>query len=46
MKKYLKPCPFCGSKVELFHLYDGYHCAQCTCCACGTIHMRMERGAD
>ena len=38
----LKPCPFCGCKAELFHSYDGYHCVQCTCCACGTIHMRTE----
>ena len=38
----LKPCPFCGGKAELFHSYDGYHCVQCTCCACGTIHMRTE----
>ena len=41
----LKPCPFCGCKAELFHSYDGYHCVQCTCCACGTIHMRTESGA-
>ena len=38
----LKPCPFCGGKAELFHSYDGYHCVQCTCCACGTIHMITE----
>ena len=41
----LKPCPFCGGKAELFHSYDGYHCVQCTCCACGTMHMRTERAA-
>ena len=41
----LKPCPFCGGKAELFHSYDGYHCVQCTCCACGTIYMRTESGA-
>ena len=41
----LRECPFCGGKAELFHSYDGYHCVQCTCCACGTIHMRTESGA-
>lgn len=41
----LRECPFCGGKAELFHSYDGYHCVQCTCCACGTIHVRTERAA-
>ena len=41
----LRECPFCGGKAEMFHSYDGYHCVQCTCCACGTIHMRTERAA-
>ena len=36
-KQVLLPCPFCGSKPNLYTSYDGFYIVQCTDCGCGTL---------
>lgn len=38
--KELKPCPFCGSRADVFQTLNGYHCVQCVVCGCGTMKCR------
>lgn len=40
--KELKPCPFCGSRADVFQTLNGYHCVQCVVCGCGTLNTRNE----